>query len=238
MIYDKIISDKDCNTIVVNEEFLYPYVYVYILQLNRADGTTQNQTIIREFVEQKIRFDGIRQDGFYTLCKLRIKRNDLDKERFLDFKTLQEQYDEMTLLEQEDFIANGIAYYENDKFYYKEPNKTLEEVREATIEELVQLNPKKTKIDITYYYYFQVCKLRACYAALAQKVLDERQGIRCNISGVNKEDIYRRDLVWSALNTILYMAEQEQFEEAERLLESIVGCNGLCDDEYSNCGCR
>ena len=23
MIYDKIISDKDCNTIVVNEEFLY-----------------------------------------------------------------------------------------------------------------------------------------------------------------------------------------------------------------------
>ena len=75
MIYDKIISDKDCNTIVVNEEFLYPYVYVYILQLNRADGTTQNQTIIREFVEQKIRFDGIKQDGFYTLCKLRIKRN-------------------------------------------------------------------------------------------------------------------------------------------------------------------
>jgi hypothetical protein len=51
MIYDKIISDKDCNTIVVNEEFLYPYIYIYILQLNKADGTTQSQTIIREFIE-------------------------------------------------------------------------------------------------------------------------------------------------------------------------------------------
>ena len=61
MIYDKIISDKDCNTIVVNEEFLYPYVYVYILQLNRSDGTTENQAIIREFVQQKIKFT-IKQD--------------------------------------------------------------------------------------------------------------------------------------------------------------------------------
>lgn len=237
MIYDKIISDKNCNTIVVNEEFLYPYVYVYILQLNKANGTTQSQTIIREFVEQKVQFN-IGQDGFYTLCKLKIKRNDLSKERFPNFKTIEEQYNEMTLVERQDFIKKGIAFYSDKKFYYKEPGKLINEIRETTIEELVQLNHTLTNIDITYYYYFQVCKLRACYAKLAQKVLDERQGIKCNISGVNREDIYLRDLVWSALNTILYMAEQEQFEEAERLLESIVGCNGLCDDEYSNCGCQ
>jgi len=57
MIYDKIISDKDCNTIVVNEEFLYPYVYVYILQLNKTDGSTTSQTIIRETTYDKIRFN-------------------------------------------------------------------------------------------------------------------------------------------------------------------------------------
>ena len=55
MIYDKIISDKECNTIVVNEEFLCPYIYVYILQLNRADGTTQHETIIRQYGDQKIK---------------------------------------------------------------------------------------------------------------------------------------------------------------------------------------
>ena len=237
MIYDKIISDKDCNTIVVNEEFLYPYVYIYILQLNRADGTTENQTLIREFVEQKIQFT-IGQDGFYTLCKLKIKRNDLSKSKFPNFKTLQDQFNEMTLLEQQDFIKKGFAYYDNKVFYYKEPNKTLEQIREISIQELVQLEHTLTNVEITYYYYFQVCKLRACYTALAQKVLNERQAIRCGIDKVNKEDIYKRDLVWSVLNTILYMAEQEQFEEAERLLESVVGCNGLCDNKYSNCGCQ
>ena len=237
MIYDKIISDKDCNTIVVNEEFLYPYVYVYILQLNRADGTTESQLLIRDSVQQKVQFT-IGLDGFYTLCKLKIKRNDLSKDQFQNFKTLEEQYEEMGMLEKQTFVKKGIVYYENEKFYYKEPNKTLDEVKETTIQELVCLNDEQTGIDVTYYYYFQVCKLRACYAALAQKVLNERAGIRCNNKNVNSEDIYKRDLVWSALNTILYMAEQEQFEEAERLLESIVGCNGLCEDDYSNCGCR
>lgn len=236
MIYDKIISDKDCNTIVVNEEFLYPYVYVYILQLNRSDGTTENQAIIREFVQQKIKFT-IKQDGFYTLCKLKIKRNDLSKEQFQNFKTFQDKYDEMNQVEKNDFNSKGIIYYEDKKFYYKEPNKTLDDVRETTIQEIVSLEHSLENVDFTYYYYFQVCKLRACYAALAQKVLDQRQGLKCG-TGVNSEDIYKRDLVWSALNTILYMAEQEQFKEAQRLLESIVGCNGLCDKEHSNCGCQ
>lgn len=237
MIYDKIISDKDCNTIVVNEEFLYPYVYVYILQLNKTDGSTTSQTIIRETTYDKIRFN-IGQDGFYTLCKLKIIRNDLSKEMFPKFLTLEEQFEQMTLEEQQEFIKKGIAYYQNQKFYYKKPKKTLQESEEVTIQKLVQLNHTLTNIDVTYYYYFQVCKLRACYNALAQKVLDQRSGIKCGSPNVNKEDVYKRDLVWSALNTILYMAEQEQFEEAQRLLESIVGCNGLCDNEHSNCGCQ
>jgi hypothetical protein len=44
-------------------------------------------------------------------------------------------------------------------------------------------------------------------------------------------------LLWSAINTIIYLAETEQFEEAERLLERITNCNGLCENNQSNCGC-
>jgi len=45
-------------------------------------------------------------------------------------------------------------------------------------------------------------------------------------------------LLWSAINVITYLAETEQFEEAERLVERIMGCNGLCDsDEENSCGC-
>lgn len=238
MTYDKIISDKNCNTIVVNEEFLYPYIYVYILQLNKVDGTTQSQTFIRDKVEDQIKFT-IGQDGFYTLCKLKIVRNDLDKSRFPNFLTLQEKFDNMDLEEQQEFYNRGIAFYDDGKFYYKKAKEDLYRAEETTVQDLVQLNHTLTNIDVTYYYYFQVCKLRACYNALAQKVLDERSNIRCNNNKVNSEDIYLRDLVWSALNVIIYMAEQDQFEEAARLLESIVGCNGLCKGEdYSNCGCN
>ena len=237
MTYDKIISDKNCNTWVMNEEFLYPYVYIYILQLNNTDGTTLSQTFIREDVTDKIKFT-IGRDGFYTLCKLKILRNDLDKSRFPNFLTLLERFTAMNSEEQEEFYNKGIAFYEDGTIYYKKPKKNLNECQEITVQDLVKLNHQFTNIDVTYYYYFQVCKLRACYVALAQKVLDERSGIKCDTK-VNKEDIYLRDLVWSALNTILYMVEQDQFEEAARLLDSIVGCNGLCKgEEYSNCGCQ
>ena len=196
---DKIITDRDCNTIVQNEEFLEPYVYVYVLQLNRTDETI-SQTLIREFVNQEIKFT-IGQDGFYTLCKLKIPKDE----------TLP-------------------YYFKDGKFY-----KGSEEIE---LQELIETNTEITGIDLTYYYYFQICKLRACYVALAQQVLDERAGTRCENTGIKDASVYKRDLVWSAINTMLYMAEIEQFEEAERLLERILGCNGLCDKEYSNCGCQ
>ena len=196
---DKIITDRDCNTIVQYEEFLEPYVYVYILQLNKANGETISQTLVRTSVEDKIRFT-IGQDGFYTLCKLKVPKD-----------------------------STKPYYYKDSKFYKGDT--------EIDLQELVETNHSITGVDISYYYYFQLCKLRACYIALAQQVLDERSGIRCD-NDVKSSSIYKRDLVWSAINTIMYMAEIEQFEEAERLLESIVGCNGLCDKEYSNCGCQ
>jgi hypothetical protein len=46
-----------------------------------------------------------------------------------------------------------------------------------------------------------------------------------------------------AINTINYMIEHEQLAEAERILERIGGCNGLCKNEYNkfpnhDCGCK
>jgi len=52
--------------------------------------------------------------------------------------------------------------------------------------------------------------------------------------------LYKRDLLLSAINVISYLAEMEKFEEAERLLERITSCNGLCDYNDINlrgCGC-
>lgn len=202
MICDKIISDKNCNTIVRNEGFNPNYVYIYILQLNKTTGTV-SQTFFRtkENVADDIKFT-IGSDGYYTLCKLKIP---------LD--------------------TSKPYYYKDGKFLYKG-------IKEVSLYELLNINPEVSELSITYYYYFQLCKLRKCYVNIVNKILNSRVSIQCNNSGVDKEDIYKRDLLLSAINVISYLAEMEQFEEAERLLERISGCNGLCDTTSSNgCGC-
>jgi hypothetical protein len=53
--------------------------------------------------------------------------------------------------------------------------------------------------------------------------------------------ILKRDLVWAALNVIQYMIDFNQLAEAQRLLERINGCNGLCSSEDTGdkgCGCE
>lgn len=193
---DKIIADINCNTIVQNEEFDPNYVYIYIFQLNRYDGSTTSQTFVKTNAEDVIKFT-IGEDGYYTLCKLQVP------------------------------LSNKCPYYYKEGRFYKN-------IEEVSLNELLQVNPEVSGIGITYYYYFQLCKLRKCYIEEAQKVINSTATIRCNNSSI---DTYKRDLLWSAINVITYMAEMEQFEEAERLLERIVGCNGLCESEYNRCSC-
>ena len=196
---DKIISDNYCNTIVQNELFEEGFVYVYILQLNKANGDTITQVFIKTKAEEEIKFN-IGLDGYYTLCKIVVPTT-----------------------------FNAMYYYKDERFY-----KGLSEVE---LSELVNVNPEISGLDISYYYYFQLCKLRKCYIKAAKAILDKRAPIRCDSKGVDYSDIYKRDLLWSAMNTIMYLAESEQFEEAERLLERITGCNGLCENTNSKCNC-
>ena len=186
MICNKIISDKDCNTIVQNEGFDPEYIYVYLLQLNKTNNKTIGQTFFKTESDQDIKFT-IGQDGYYTLCKLKVP---------LD---ISKPY-----------------YYKDGKFMYKG-------LREATLQEMLNVNPEVSQLDITYYYYFQLCKLRKCYVDIAKKIIDNRASVNCNNNGVDRKDIYKRDLLLSAINVITYLAEMEQFEEAERLLERISG---------------
>lgn len=198
MICDKIISDRNCNTIVQNEEFDPHYAYIYILQLNKHSGETFSQTFVKTKEDEDIVFN-IGQDGFYTLCRLKI------------VNTPTEPY-----------------YYKDGRFY-----KGLEEV---SLAEVLAINPEVSHAEITYYYYFQLCKLRKCFINIASRIINNTASIQCE-TRVNSQDSYKRDLLWAAINVITYLAEMEQFEEAERLLERITGCNGLCDNETNNCSC-
>lgn len=196
---DKIIYDKNCNTIVQNEVYDDNFVYVYILQLNTLNKYTYNQTVIRDSEETPILFT-IGKDGYYTLCRMIVPKDPLNP-----------------------------YYYKDGKFYNN--------IREVSLQELIEVNPEVSKIDITYFQYFQTCKIRKCFIKICQDILDTSASIKCDNNVVDKELVYKRDLLWSTLNVIQYMVDFEQFEEASRLLERISSCNGLCNDN-SDCGCK
>lgn len=120
-------------------------------------------------------------------------------------------------------------YYNNGKFY--------QNIREVNLQEIIDSDSE----DITsiYQYYFNTCRLKKCFVNLAQEIINNRASVRCSGSNIDRNTIYKRDLVWSTLHVIKYLTDLDQYEEAARLLERIGGCNGLCPETNSskNCGC-
>ena len=121
------------------------------------------------------------------------------------------------------------CYYYSGKFY--KGNDQIE------IADLVELNTSFYELETAQYYYFQVDNSRECYKNYAKSIIDKKASIRCDSLEVNKEDIYKRDLVRSTLNVINYLVEDCEYDEAERLLERIMGCNGLCFQTNKKCSC-
>ena len=130
-------------------------------------------------------------------------------------------------------------YYSNGKFYHF--NEEIE------LETLVEINPNVSEFDIEHEYYFQTCRLRKCYINICKQIFDQVASIECNRPKLDPNLIYKRDLLWSAINVIEFMVERGEYKEAEILLERIMGCNGLCDSHCNkshykvptpcNCGC-
>lgn len=121
---------------------------------------------------------------------------------------------------------SSIYYYKEGKFYHRTQEICLQEILD---------NPKNVKID--YEYYFSVCSLKKCLVKVCQDIFDSQLTI-CNKNNKSPET-YKRDLIWSAINVIEYMVELDQLEEAERLLEQITVCNGICyQNNFNDCGCN
>lgn len=123
---------------------------------------------------------------------------------------------------------NSYYYYKDQKFYRNQ--------EEVSIEEIINTNPKLSNIYPNYDYYFLLARLKNCYINACKKIFES--SVKC-LKNENKDLIYNRDLIWSSLNVLEYMVEFEQYEEAQRLLEELTGCNGICqEEETKHCGCH
>lgn len=225
---DRIISDLNCNIIVQGDEFEYQindqgefvldehgdkvplYAYVYILQLNKTNNQHVTQSFVKLHEDDIVLFSN-KEDGYYTLCTIKLP------------------------------LDSSQPYYYDSGFYKNDPATGQSE--ETTIGEIINLNPnfenssEEVHLDISYDSYFSVCHLRKCFIKMCQEIFNSRATIRCE-TRFKDSLTYNRDLVWAALNVIQYLVDFEQYGEAQRILERISGCNGLCkESEGGDCGC-
>ena len=133
-----------------------------------------------------------------------------------------------------------IVYFIDGDVIYKYINQSIQQV---DISEILEINPVNTTISKTSEDFVSICFLRKCYINLCKQILDNRGFSSCwNKNKIDSELIYKRDLVWMAINVIKYLTECGQLVEVERIIEIINGCNGLCTSSNSSnnnngCGC-
>lgn len=146
-------------------------------------------------------------------------------------------------LEKKDGSALGlynIVYFIDSNTLYKYVNEKIEEV---TITEVLEINTINTTISKTSEDFISICFLKKCYINLCSQILNNRGFSSCwSKNKIDNELIFKRDLVWMAINIIKYLTECEQLIEVERLIQVINGCNGLCSSSSSSqtdngCGC-
>ena len=136
-----------------------------------------------------------------------------------------------------------VYYFDNDKFYKYVAGREIE----VGVDEILEVNHESTTVIKESVHIFQLCHLEECFFKLCMYLLDN---IPCTDPCITdkvkgfKLDILNRDIVWMAINAIKYCIEQQQFFRAQKLLEHIETCWGICKDtnninksNYKGCGC-
>lgn len=151
------------------------------------------------------------------------------------------QWFEDNLKDKEISILNlyqAVYYTDGENIYkYINGNKGI-----VPLQEIIERNTENTTISRVTKDYVSICFLRKCYINLCQQILNSRGFDKCsNKNKIDSELVFKRDMVWMAINVITYMAEFNQLYEIARLIERITSCNGLCPSVSSQttrgCGC-
>lgn len=201
-------------------------VSIDVLRLNKSDEIEYlNPTIVQHYSLQPTTLQ-ISNDGWYSLVHIV-----LPSEEWFNRELAKQEGSALGLY--------PIVYFANENKIYKYINQQIQEVH---ISEIVEVNPIETTLSKTSKDFISICFLRKCYINLCQQILNGRGFSSCwKDNKIDNELIYKRDLIWMAINVIKYLTECEQLAEAERIIETINGCNGLCSStssQYNNgCGC-
>lgn len=198
-------------------------VTIDMLILNKTEGQ-EIQTLIFN-TENKVINIPVKFDGWFNVCRVVLPSKEwFERELNKETGSAIQSYD--------------IVYYSDGKYLYKYIDGNSQE---ATIKEITIRNTEGTTISRVFKNYVSICFLKKCYLSLCQQIFNSRGFSKCwNRSQIESDLVFRRDLVWTAINVIKYRVEFNQLPEAQRVIEQIGGCNGLCKSEFrqtSNHGC-
>lgn len=237
--YFKVEQFCDCTIrITDNTHCLYednsnsPYIFGYkdtitldIVVLNKVDGpqlgaiiyTTHDRGNLNEV------YLPLGEDGYYTIYHIILPTvdwfNKQNNQQYNNFKKYKDIY-----------VSNG-------KNIYLLQNGQLELFN--PIEFITNINLKRSTAVKFEQQFFFTCYLWKCYIYLCKQLLNslsEKTTIMGNhslkknkdLSGLSKDLIYRRDFIWATINVLNYLIDACQFEEAEKILEEVQRCNGMC----------
>ena len=198
-------------------------VTIDMLILNKTEG--QEIQTPRFNTENKVINIPVKFDGWFNVCRVVLPSKEwFERELNKETGSAIQSYD--------------IVYYSDGEYLYKYTDGNYQV---ATIEEITDRNTEGTTISRVFKNYVSICFLKKCYLSLCQQIFNSRGFSKCwNRSQIESDLVFRRDLVWTAINVIKYRVEFNQLAEAQRVIEQIGGCNGLCKSEFrqtSNHGC-
>lgn len=136
-----------------------------------------------------------------------------------------------------DLSFYNAIYVTDGNNIYKYLNNAL---KKCNVEEVKMVNSTGTTISRCTKPFFSTYNLYKCYINYCKQLFEQ---ISSKCIEDSKNDTFIRDFIWMTVNVINYYIEQEQYIEAQRLLEEINGCNGFCREYYpkltiNNCGCH
>ena len=145
----------------------------------------------------------------------------------------------------QEFTNAGFDPYSIYDYIYVYDKGAIYKVFENTMTQVSLLEPislNPTMCSTAFYdsqYTFCTCRLQECFYGHAQDYLNNV----CSRCSEDKESIRNRDIIWITMNTIQYLLDLGRYFEAQKILETINGCTGLCTNNNktkiggSDCGC-
>lgn len=228
----EVVGDylNESSTATAKNKFRYSdTVSIDVLQLNKSTEY-QIQTPVFTIRDNEVKSTQlpISFDGWFTICHIVLPSDKwFNTELEKGMNSAANLYD--------------VVYYTDGKQIFKYVDNNSQEV---TLDEVINRNSEGTTISIVKKDYVSVCFLKKCYINLCRQLFESNIISQCS---TNKKDncdlIFKRDLVWMALNVIQYATELNHLTEAERIIEQLGrGCNGLCKETVqqqskSGCGC-